>query len=191
MVVDSDGRIRAVHGIPGALTLGEPESDIEEAVSAVASSTCMAWKTADKLAVRCEGRERETVDAPAGPALFAFRADGALAAVYFSGTSELRLYSTRETRFIPGGVSLSARHLLVERDGTLSRYELLSGTEMALPGVRMPAVLLEDGSALEPGALSEPVRKMERFAPGLVLLDGGRLLRVRDSAVFELPVEAK
>jgi hypothetical protein len=188
VVVDSHGRMRGVQGIPGALTLGEPESD-EEVVSAGASSTCLAWKTVDKLSLRCDEREQVTVDAPPGSALFAFRADGCLAAVYFSSNSELRIYSTGETRVVPGGVSLTAGHLLIEHEGTLSRYALLSGTEIALPGMRMPAVLLEDGSVLEAGVLSEPVRRMERFAPGLVLLDGGRLLRVRDSAVFEVPGE--
>jgi hypothetical protein len=188
VVIDSHGRMRGVHGIPGALTLGAPESE-EGAVSAGASSTCTAWKTTDKLLLQCAGRDREAIDAPAGPALFAFRADGALAAVYFPSSSELRSYPSGETRYIPGGVSLSAGHLLIEHDGTLSKYDLMTGTGAGMPGAKMPAVLLEDGSVLEAGALSQPVQRMERFAPGLVLLDGARLLRVRDTAVFELPGE--
>jgi len=86
-------------------------------------------------------------------------------------------------------VSLSAGHLLIEHDGNLSKYDLMTGTEAGMPGAKMPAVLLEDGSVLEAGALSQPVQRMERFAPGLVLLDGARLLRVLDTAVFELPGE--
>lgn len=191
VLVDGQSRLRSLYGIPGALTLSLPESD-DEALSAAASQTCAVSKTSSSVRIQCAGKPVQTMEAPPGPALFAFLPDGRLAAVYYESTSDLLRFPDFTPRLFPGVVSLTARFLLLNHDGALSRYDLAAETETPLPEATLPAVLLDDGAVLDRRALpeSEIPSRIDPFSPGLLLIDRARLFRIRDAALFDIPREA-
>ncbi len=82
VMVDPSGNARAVFGVSGSVTLGDPM------LSGVLSAACSDWcifKTADALVVNSQ-----SVPAPAGPAILAI--DGANAVIYFPGTRQLAIW---------------------------------------------------------------------------------------------------
>jgi hypothetical protein len=87
-LLDDTRALRPVLGTAANFLLGEP---VEQEVLAAASSgrRTMAKKAAELVLFDQEGQRLADWPAPGGPALFAFGADGAPAAVYFPETRQL------------------------------------------------------------------------------------------------------
>ena len=83
MMLDANGGARAMFGLPGSLTVSDPA--MTGVVSLGCASICL-MKTDSSLVMRGQ-TPGQTVDAPAGVALFAFDSTGAF--VYFSATKQL------------------------------------------------------------------------------------------------------
>jgi hypothetical protein len=97
-MLDANGAVRTVYGIASSVTLGDAETT--GVLSSACSNTFCLAKT-DSSIVSASG----TVDAPAGPALFAF--DGATAWIWFPESRQLAHWSNGalEPR-LSGAVSL-------------------------------------------------------------------------------------
>jgi hypothetical protein len=81
VMLDENGDARVVLGVAGSTTLGDP------ILSGVISLACSAQRCFAKTRTALLSSSGESIDAPAGPAVFAI--DGAAAYVYFPETRQL------------------------------------------------------------------------------------------------------
>jgi hypothetical protein len=94
-MLDASGAVRTVYGIAASVTLGDPE--MTGVVSQGCSKTFCLAKT-ETAVVSASG----SVDAPAGPALFAF--DGDLAFLWFPQSKQLAQWQTGALTLIDSAI---------------------------------------------------------------------------------------
>ena len=163
-MLDGDGAVRTVYGIAASVHLGDGE--IAGVVSAGCSKSFCLAKTATGL-VSVSG----TVDAPAGPALFAFDGDAAL--VWFSKSRQLARWQ--------GGV-LTAVDASV--DGEVLSIRAREGSvEFAVRRDSGVWVVKADGSVVD---------SLPRSARAVMLVADGAVYATRDEIVIRdlrIPLE--
>ena len=188
-VLDAQGRLHRLEGLPGALVLAD--ACAEGVLSAASSATTLLWKTESAVAA-LDGRDWP---APPGPALFAFDAQGQPVAAWFSEPRELRVFQGEELILKPyyldgdvqGLAAPVAGRLVVLVQVILKPFRVVS--DLPLHDADASAVLLPDGTLFKPdngdGYVWQPA------APGYLLgasADGAfRLLRLRDRSVYTVP----
>jgi len=152
----ADGTLRPVYGVAGNFILGP--SVKAKVISQAFSGSLGLLKTAATLeAFDAQGRVLASMDTVAGPALFAFSADGVTALAYIE-TSDT-LVEWRDGRFgavqfrpEPGPVVAIAMPnafeaaLIIARNGDL--WELRASSLKALPKVTAPVLVLASGGLL-------------------------------------------
>jgi hypothetical protein len=145
MMLDGTGRIRPLFGIAGSFTLGDPEGH-DVISSACARALCLV-KT--RTAIVADGRE---IEAPMGPAIFAFDAD-TTAWIYFPLVRQLARLEAGRLDAVP--LKVSGEILSMRAAGTLEfavrRPEgiwVVDGRNRvldAIPASAGPVLLLRDG----------------------------------------------
>ena len=162
---DTAGGLRPVLGIAGNFLPGD--AVVEGVVSAASSGTFGLAKTDSALiVVDRQGQILASVDVPEGPALFAFSRTAAPALAYLLSMKTLSVWSEGTFRNVPlddsmiGGAVISiaapdSEHvaMIVQRDDVLWELSIRLGTgelesQMALPGVTAPALLLANGDLI-------------------------------------------
>jgi hypothetical protein len=161
-IIDSNGSLRSVFGIAASFSLGDPEAAV---LSAGCSNDLCLWKTETSL-VSASG----AVDAPAGPALFAF--DGANAFVWFSQSRQLAQWQNGALTFVD--VSVDGEVLSIRANGGFVQFAVRRRT-----GVW---IVNQDGGAV--GALPRSIGPVMLIPGGAVYLARGEL--VVGSARFPL-----
>jgi hypothetical protein len=154
-LVGSSGHVYAVSGLAGNFVLGRAAGS--GIISAAFSGVFRMLKTDSALSVvNQRGRVVARMDAPPGPALFAFSANGSPAIAYFPQSKALLVWDGREFR--PGPeidqdvlAIGSGGEFLVQRNGELweLQVDLRSGaivSQAALPGIAAPVLLVSDGA---------------------------------------------
>jgi hypothetical protein len=143
-MLDSNGGVHPVYGVPGATTLGDPI--ITGALAIGCSPQLCLAKTAGSVISFAGGTVAGSLDAPPGPALLAF--DGNAAWVYFSQTQQLMRWQDgllTASDFVPdlqpGGKVLSLRaapnaidFAVRRRDGVWIERWSLDGSGVSLLG---------------------------------------------------------
>jgi hypothetical protein len=163
---DGSGSFRPVLGIAGNFLMGPPAYG---AVANAAYSGSFGLVKTDTaiLAIDNQGRAIATMDAPGGPALFAFQGDGSPAFAYLPGSHLLfewigagfQMVPVNSRLFPAGAVRAifapDAAHvgLLVERLDGLQDIRILLDTgeadsEAAIPGVRGAVLILPAGQLI-------------------------------------------
>jgi hypothetical protein len=157
-LLDSHSHVYPVNGLAGNFVVGRVEGS--GIISAAFSGAFRLLKTDSALSVVNQlGRIVERMDAPPGPALFAFSANGSPAVAYFSQSKTLRVWDGREFRAGPdfdqdvltiGSLSATLGEFVIQRDGELweLRVDLESGaivSQAALPGIAAPVLMLAGG----------------------------------------------
>lgn len=157
MMVDAEGSLRPVLGLPGNLLLSDAAA--QDVLSAGFSGKYAVVKTSSSLNVLdADGQVRFSMDAEEGPALFAFAADGSPALAYMAGAlwrwsgsafeaSEFKADALQGEALALAGDS-SRPVFLVQRDDAIWRVESQTGAQNALPGVEAPVLLRVDGTVL-------------------------------------------
>ena len=160
-IQDSRREIRPVIGLAGNFLVGRAASS--GIVSAAFSGSFGMLKSDASLSVIDQtGHAIVSVDAPPGPALFAFSANGSPALAYFEQSKTLRAWDGR--KFHPGpridqdvisiaSLSLTLGALIVQRENGLWKLdiELASGaivSQTALPGLTAPVLRLASGGLI-------------------------------------------
>ncbi|MEB2360204.1 MAG: hypothetical protein OZ929_02625 [Bryobacterales bacterium] len=150
-------RVAPLFGVAGAFSIGEPQYN--DVLSAAFSGRAGLLKTSGEvLVLDSKGRMTASVVAPAGPALFAFSAQGFAGGALFPAAGEIYLFRgekvTRIATELPAGepVALGISGsgtitVLLNRDGGLwkSRFSIVNGQfEISefVPGIQAPAVFL-------------------------------------------------
>jgi hypothetical protein len=168
---DSQGGIRPVTGLAGNFLVGRAAST--GIVSAAFSGSFGMLKSDSALTViDQQGRTVMSVDAPAGPALFAFAIDGSPALAYFQQSKTLAVWDGHTFRAVPLdiddtvlSISLPAA-LIVQRDSGLWELgvDLATGAivwQTALPGVTAPVLMLASGGLVYRDAKGVVVRSVD------------------------------
>ncbi len=97
LVLDDEGRMLSIAGVPGNLLPGQPMADVTAGhpiLAAGFSSKMGALKTASQvISVDANGVFQSSREAPAGSALFGFAADGTLQWTCFPGAHQLQSMS--------------------------------------------------------------------------------------------------
>ncbi|MGD0298214.1 MAG: hypothetical protein ABSE86_13970, partial [Bryobacteraceae bacterium] len=152
---DSQGGIRPVTGLAGNFLVGRAAST--GIVSAGFSGAFGMLKSDSALTViDQQGRAITSVDAPAGPALFAFSIDESPALAYFQQSKTLAVWDGHTFHTVPletddTVLSISSpTALIVQRDSGLWELgvDLATGAivwQTALPGVTAPVLMLASG----------------------------------------------
>ncbi len=162
---DPAGGLRPVFGIAGNFLPGD--AVVEGVVSAASSGTFGLAKTDSALiVVDRQGRRLASVDVLEGSALFAFSRTGAPALMYLPTMKRLSAWSEGTFRNMPlddsmiGGAMISiaapdAEHvaMIVQRHDVLWELSIRLETgeiesQMLLPGVTAPALLLANGDLI-------------------------------------------
>ncbi len=172
---DSGNALRPVYGIAGNFVLGPAAST---GVVSAAFSGSFGWVKTDSTLLVTDrlGQALTSMDAPAGPALFAFSQDGAPSLALFAGTNALiqwnagtfqqvaTLYASTVVSIASPDVDHAA--LVVQRDDGLWDVRLLLATgetvsQTALPGLRAPVLMLATGDFVYTDADGVVVRKTD------------------------------
>jgi hypothetical protein len=173
-IQDSRGEVRPVNGLAGNFLVGGAAAS--GVFSASYSGSFGLLKLASALMViDQQGRTIASVDAPAGPALFAFSADGSPALAYFEQSRALRVWDGHA--FQPGpninqdvlsiaSLSSTLGALIVQRGDDLWElsFELSTGgiaSQTALPGIASPMLLLAGGGFVYRDAQGVVVRHVD------------------------------
>lgn len=152
----ADGTVRPVYGVAGNFILGA--SVKSEVISQAFSGSLGLLKTAATLEVfDAQGRVLASMDAAAGPALFAFSADGVSALAYIANGKTL--VEWRDGKFTTAPfrresdtvVAIAMPNafeaaLIIDRNGGL--WELGATSLKALPNVTAPVLALASGELL-------------------------------------------
>jgi len=173
---DATNRLRPLFGVSANFILGEAEHS--GVLSAACSGRFVLAKTEDTVMLLDEaGRLVERWTAPAGPALFAFAADGTPALAFFPGVSELMRVERGRLRPValdfralegqPLTIALEAegrvRAVLVGRNALRVRsIRLATGLveeERELDGAAAPALALPDGTLVYSSSTGLVVRR--------------------------------
>ncbi len=171
---DTRGEVRPVNGLAGNFLVdGAASSGV---VSFAYSGPFGLLKSASALLViDQQGRTIASVDAPPGPALFAFSAGGSPALAYFEQSKALRVWNGHA--FQPGpnidqaalsiaSLSRTLGALVVQRGDDLWElgFELSTGaivSQTALPGITSPMLLLAGGGFVYRDAQGVVVRHVD------------------------------
>ncbi|HEV2445046.1 MAG TPA: hypothetical protein VGS58_03960 [Candidatus Sulfopaludibacter sp.] len=176
---DGANSLRPVFGIAGNFVLGG--SSFSGVSSAAYSGSFGLLKTdTSVIAVDRQGQVLGAMDAPAGPADFAFFSDGSPAFIYLPGPNLLLAWYGAGFQMLPfdcqlfpssAVVAVSApdrAHVafLIQRDHGLGEVRVLSETgeadsQEALPGVDAPALRLSTGELIYPDANGIVIRKAD------------------------------
>jgi hypothetical protein len=160
-IAGPDHSLRPVLGLAGNLLLGNAAA--EDVLAAAWSGSFGLVKTSSSLMAFDANHILASVDAVPGPALFAFRADGSPALALLPQTSTLYLWTGKAFSPIPfpadwlGGQTLAIAEpqsgqlgLVVQRDDGLWLEQMSTSggkfIQSALPGVRPPVLLQQDGT---------------------------------------------
>jgi hypothetical protein len=167
---DSRREIRPVIGLAGNFLVGRAAST--GIVSAAFSGSFGMLKSDSAITVIDQhGRAMARADAPPGPALFAFSENGSPALVYLEKSKTLRVWNGRqfqpdidETVLSIASLSSTRGALIVQRENGLWRLgvELATGaivSQMALPGVIAPVLMLPGGGIVYRDAHEVAVRR--------------------------------
>jgi hypothetical protein len=150
-ILDSRSHVYPVNGLAGNFVLGLAAGS--GIISAAFFGAFRLSKTDSALSVvNQRGRIVARMEAPPGPALFAFSANGSPAIAYFPQSKTLRVWDGREFRAGPDfdqevlGVGAQGE-FVVQRDGELweLQVDLRSGaivSQAALPGIAPPVLML-------------------------------------------------
>lgn len=163
LVRDPSGAVRPVLGLAANFWLGKPVA--VGVLSCGFSGRAGLLKTSSRLLVLdARGQTTATLDAPEGPALFAFSRDGAPSLVYYPLAGQIQRWVVGrlepiplDTHAIPGVVLALSYNggpwatLLVQRDRTIwkltiSTFTGFVRTRTAVPGIAAPVLLNGDGS---------------------------------------------
>ena len=171
-MLDGGGALRPVFGIAGNFVIGDAVAT--EIRFAAYSGTFGIVKTGSAVVVLDrQGQLVASVDAPPGPALFAFSRGGDPALVYVSDANVLLRWRDGTFEAIPFAsdpvVSIAAldsarARLIVQRDDGLWDVEVLVATgeilsQAAIPDVAPPVLLLATGDLVYGGASGIVIRK--------------------------------
>ena len=160
--LDSGNAFRPVYGIAGNFVMG---STAATGVVSAAFSGSFGWMKTDSalLVTDRQGQVLASMDAPDGPALFAFTQGGAPSLAFLASTNALIQWNAgtfqQVARFDASGVvsiaAPDAGHaaLIVQRDDGLWDVRLLLATgeiasQTALPGLRAPVLMLATGDLI-------------------------------------------
>jgi len=160
-MLDSHSHVYPVNGLAGNFLVGRTTTS--GVISAAFSGSFRLLKSDSALTViNQQGRRVARMDAPPGPALFAFSANGSPAVAYFTQSKTLCVWDGRE--FQPGpafdqavlsisALSSSLGEFVIERGGELweLQVELATGaivSQAALPGIAAPVLMLAGGGLL-------------------------------------------
>ena len=176
-IQDGRGRVLPVHGVAGNFLLGRATSS--KVVSAAFSGAFGILKTDSALLVTdSQGRAIAGVNAPEGPALFAFAPDGSPALAYFQSTHAFRVWDGHtfqsagadpaslavQTVLSIYSLNSALAEVLVQREDGLWELgvQLETGvvvSQMSLPGVSAPALLVAGGGLVYRDAQGFIVRR--------------------------------
>ncbi len=170
---DAGGSVRPVLGVTANFVLGD--SIAEGVISAAFSGMFGMVKTDSTLLVMDrQGVVLSVMDAPPGPALFAFSQEGKPALVYFLGTSSLMRWQDGTSLNVDGVLSIAALDssgaaMIVQRDGGLwhVRISLDTGaveSQTLIPDATAPVLLLANGDLLFADATGIVIRKPDGTA---------------------------
>jgi hypothetical protein len=191
-MLDASGAVRTVYGIAASVTMGDPETT-GVLSSACSQNFCLA-KT-DAGIVSPSG----AVDAPPGPALFAF--DGDLAFVWFLKSRQLATWSADALTFInsdidgevlsigvnAGAVQFAVRRFkgdvwLVNQDGSVTgALPPGTGAVMLIPG----GVVYASREEIVVGSVRLPLHRVTGFSQ----MSAGYLQVRVDGANYSLRIE--
>lgn len=178
-VQDSANSFRPIFGVSGNFALG---GSVFSGVASAAYSGSFGFVKTDTsvFAVDSQARVLAAMDAPAGPADFAFFGDGSPAFVYLANSNLLfQWYGTGfqmvpfDCQLFPSSavVAISAPDrwhvaFLIQRDHGLGEVRVLietgeSDSQSALPGVRAPALRLSSGELIYTDANGIVIRRAE------------------------------
>ena len=176
---DASNSVRPVYGIAGSFLLGEPVCS--GVLSAAFSGSFGLVKTASAVALLdSSGAIVTSIDAPDGPALFAFARSGAPALAYLTATNTLLSWSDGSFAAVPFDVTTLAAApvvavgapdsdhaaMILQRDDGLweIRVRLSTGeidAQAAIPGVIAPVLMLAGGALVYADANGMVVRKRD------------------------------
>ena len=176
---DGANSFRPVFGIAGNFVLGQ--SSFSGVASAAYSGSFGLVKTdASVIAVDNQGQVLASMDAPAGPADFAFFSDGTPAFVYLPSANLLFEWYGTGFQMVPfdcqlfppsAVVAISAPDrghaaFLIQRDHGLGEIRVLiesgeSDSQEVLPGVSAPAMKLSSGELIYADANGMVIRKAD------------------------------
>lgn len=176
---DGENALRPVYGIAGNFLLGDAASF--GVVSAAFSGSFGLLKTDSTLSVTdWRGKTSASQDAPQGPAMFAFAADGSPALVYYPSVNLLLAWNGGAFRFImfdwsafpASAVRAIAQPdfghaaMIIQRDDGLWDVRIILATgeidsQTALPGVSAPVLMLQTGELVYAGATGFVVRRTD------------------------------
>jgi hypothetical protein len=150
-LLDGHNHVYPVNGLAGNFVVGRAVGS--GIISAAFSGAFRLLKTDSALSVvNQQGRIVARMDAPPGPALFAFSANGSPAVAYFPQSKTLRVWDGREFRpgpdFDQDVLAVGAQgEFVVQRDGELweLQVDLVSGaivSQASLPGIAAPVLML-------------------------------------------------
>ncbi len=203
LIRDARNEVRPVHGIAANFVLSA--APLGQARKVAFSGRFALLKTDDAVVVLdWRGAVERSLPAPGGDALFAFDLKGAPAWVWFPETRELRDLAGETSRVLDEAlISLrTPEDYLVLRDRKLVRGGApVSSDEFS---EAPPALLMADGTVLFVAGselvviptggeerritLDARVTALEQMSDEWVFLRGaGRVLRLRDCAVYRLP----
>ena len=183
VMLDENGGARPVVGVAASATLGGP------LLGGVLSLSCSAQACIAKTEASLASTSGETVDAPAGPAIFA------APYIYFTAAQQLVRWRDGQLEpigFAPGGEVLSLRvngdglDCAVRRDGEVSieHYSLADGSWTALGslGAANAVMLIATGALIAAG---DQVRLVHDDGAGTAFDAAGvrEFVRMSDSAV--------
>ena len=176
---DGGNSFRPVYGIAGNFLVGDPAAS--SVVSAAFSGLFGMLKTDSTLVVTgTRGQAIASQDAPPGPALFAFSADGSPALAYFPGGDLLLAWNGGGFQLVlfdwsafPGNAVQSIAlpdpghaAMIVKRDDGLWDVRILLATgeidsQSALPGVSAPVLMLATGDLVYSDANGFVIRRLD------------------------------
>jgi hypothetical protein len=166
---DADGTLRPVYGVAGNFILGPAISD--KVISQAFSGSLGLLKTESTLAAfDGEGKMLATIDAAAGPALFAFSPDGLAALAYVPSSNTLVEWKAGQLVTMPFhpelgtvlAVALSnafEASLIVQREDGI--WEVQSTSQNALADVTAPVLALASGELVYSDARGIVLRNPE------------------------------
>jgi len=166
----ADGTLRPVYGVAGNFILGPSiAGQAGKVISQAFSGSVGLLKTDSTLsAFNGQGQVLATIDAAAGPALFAFSLDGTAALAYVAGSNTLVEWKAGQLVTMPFHSELgtvlavalsnaSEASLIVQREGEI--WEVASASRRALVGVTAPVLALASGELVFSDANGIVLRK--------------------------------
>jgi hypothetical protein len=175
-IQDGHGQIHPVNGVAGNFLLGGPAAT--KVLSAAFSGSFGLLKSSSALLVTdSRGHAIAGVDAPPGLALFAFSADGSPALAYFPQTASFRVWDghtfqasgdssslAKQAVLSIAALNSAAATIIVQRPDGLFQLgvQLSTGavvSQMSLPGVSAPALLVANGALVYRDAQGVVVRR--------------------------------